>query len=409
MARGAKQRRAERSHHVMTLAIAFDGDSPPSEFRIFRAGENESSKGVFLFDDVAARAVMAAFERHGADLMIDLEHLSLESTVESRNFDPDARGWGRLAIRNGELWAVQVKWTPDGEARLREKRQRYISPAFEFDSETKRVTSLLNIAITALPATDRLAPLVAANAIEGTGDQAMTPEQFTTIAEALGLGPDANVEDVIATIAAMVKKVQDAANGTPPDDKAEGDAPPAMESAAVAAAPPVVAASKVRSAVRALTKLSGKRDVGEIVREVEAWRASHLQLEGERAKLAQDRALLEGSERRRLVGELVKLGAEIPATAWADLDSTKPAEPWASMGIDALRARVAKLAAAKGSPTEAPKPAPIVEDKGGAVVNVDGHQVQLSSSEVRACRDASAKIEDYAANKLIRMRANGAA
>jgi hypothetical protein len=182
-----------------------------------------------------------------------------------------------------------------------------------------------------------------------------------------------------------------------------------MESAAVAAAPPVVAASKVRSAVRALTKLSGKRDVGEIVREVEAWRASHLQLEGERAKLAQDRALLEGSERRRLVGELVKLGAEIPATAWADLDSTKPAEPWASMGIDALRARVAKLAAAKGSPTEAPKPAPIVEDKGGAVVNVDGHQVQLSSSEVRACRDASAKIEDYAANKLIRMRANGAA
>jgi hypothetical protein len=405
--RSRKQKPAGR--HVALSVIPLIGDAPPAEFRIFVAGENQTSKGVYLFDDIAAAAVMKAYAAHGCDVMIDLEHLSIADQDRSLNFDPDARGWCKLELRNGELWAAQVTWTPDGLIRLSEKRQRYMSPAFVVNDDD-RIIEVLNIAITAMPATHNLEPLVAASqrriqrlAFEAEGDQKMSPEQFAAIAEALGLGADANIEDVLATIAAMVKKVQDAANGT--ETPAEAAADPAV-AAAAEAVPVVAAASRLMAAARALVRLSGKKDVGAAVAEAEAWRASHIELEQGRAKLAQERALLENGERRRLVAELVKCGSESPGTAWADDSATKPAEPWASMPMDALRSRVVKLTKTKATPAAAgAKPAPVAADAGGQVVMVRGEAVELSAREVQTCAEMKAKLEDYAANKLIRARA----
>lgn len=143
-------------------SIELDGDSLPTEFRIFAAGVNDTSKGPSLFDADAAKAVMAAYQKHGVDLMIDLEHESLDETP-ARADSRDARGWAKLELRNGELWAVDVKWTPDGAERLRSKKQRYISPAFYQNEDTGRVEEVLNVAICAMPATHGIAPLVAAS------------------------------------------------------------------------------------------------------------------------------------------------------------------------------------------------------------------------------------------------------
>jgi len=132
----------------------------PCEFRLFKCGENETTKGVFIFDAEAAALVMAnAAERDGVEYPIDLEHLSLDT--DARNFDPDARGWFQLAIRNGELWAVNVRWTPDGQRRLSERTQRYVSPAFLTDDDG-RVTEIVNVALVAMPATHGTPALVAA-------------------------------------------------------------------------------------------------------------------------------------------------------------------------------------------------------------------------------------------------------
>lgn len=391
----------------MALTIAV-GETPPTEFRIFAAGKNTTTKGTFIFDEQAAREVMATYEAQGVDVMVDLEHLSLEHPSESRSFDPDARAWCKLEMRGGELWATQVVWTPDGLARLQNRTQRYISPAFIFDTETKRIEQLLNIGIVAMPATHNIAPLVAASAraqrLSGLGlegDPIMTPEQFGQIAELLGLGADANVEDVMAALAAVVKKVQDAANGTTTD--------PVGEAAPIAAsAPAVVAASRrVLAAARTISRLTGKADLSQGVVELEAWRKSHLELETSRAKLAQERHDLESSERRRLVGDMVKLGHETPATAWADEKGTEPAEPWASMDMAKLRDRVAKLSAgktkAKTGTTPTGKDSP--DDAGGQSFTVRGEVVTLSKSELEACTAANAKPEVFAANKLTRMRA----
>jgi phage I-like protein len=146
-----------------TLAVA-NGSEPPKEFRLFVSGWNDTENGKYLFDEVAAKATMAAYAKWGVELAIDLEHQMLDP-VASDPTARDARGWFKLELRDdGSLWAVNVRWTEDGAQRLSEKRQRYISPAFEVDPKTKRVVKIINAAITSIPATHDTPALVAASA-----------------------------------------------------------------------------------------------------------------------------------------------------------------------------------------------------------------------------------------------------
>jgi len=143
-------------------------DAPlPAEFVLFRAGENPTSKGVFLFDAEAAKAVMAQYALEGVEHMIDLEHDSLDQGVRAHRADAaDALGWYELAMRGGDLWAVNVRWNPEGERRLRNKTQRYISPAFTvevLEGGIERVVSVANVALCARPATYDAPALVAAS------------------------------------------------------------------------------------------------------------------------------------------------------------------------------------------------------------------------------------------------------
>lgn len=367
---------------VLRLSIAI-GEEPPNEFRIFVAGWNETENGRVLFDLLAARDVMAAYKKHGVDRMIDLEHLSLEDPQKSVNFDPDARGWAKLELRaDGSLWAVNVKWTPDGDQRLRDKRQRYVSPAFMADRNTKRVTKVLNIAITAMPATHQTPELMTAAA--EYGDQPMDP----ALLELLGLGADATLEDVIASVGALKKKMGEALG----DGPAEAEAPPAdapadmPEAMAEEPPPPPEEDPKKAETVAAtarLTRLSGKASLGEAVREVEVWRASHVALETERAKLTKERDALEAGERRSLVAQLVKLGVEIPATAWLDDKAQRPSKRLTAEPIEDLRDRVTKLSVARGGRMPAAPEAPITA-------------AGLSARELEMCRTKKIDPAKYA-------------
>ncbi len=142
----------------------------------------EGTDGVFHFTERSAAAVMSAYQKHGADLIVDLAH---ESLHEAKRADShDARGWFKLEVRGGELWAVDVKWTPDGARRLAEKTQRYISPAFGVDAKTNEITDLVNVGLVAMPATEHAPALVAARVRTGTR---MTDEQKATCIAALAL------------------------------------------------------------------------------------------------------------------------------------------------------------------------------------------------------------------------------
>jgi phage I-like protein len=183
---------------LLTLAIALtDSKEPPAAFQIFALGETPTSKGTLLFDAEAATQVMAAFQAQGNELSIDYEHQSLT--------DPPVRApaaaWFGLEVRADGLWAVNVRWTPDADAHLRAGEYRYFSPAVELDSDTGRVLRLINLALTNLPATRSMKPLVAAK------DQPQEPS-MKTLLTAMGLKDTASEAEALSAFGQLTGRFQ---------------------------------------------------------------------------------------------------------------------------------------------------------------------------------------------------------
>jgi phage I-like protein len=400
----------KKNHTTRLLAVPFGADGTlPTEFRLFVSGWNETENGRFLFDEAAAKSVMAASEKWGVDLAIDLEHQMLDGAAT----DPtarDARGWFRLELRaDGSLWATDVKWTPDGAARLSEKRQRYISPAFEVDPESQRVTKIINAAITSIPATHHTPALVAAS-VAKLGACMLNPEAVKKALEALKNG------DSEAALALLEEMIAAAASGGE-----EPAADPAMAENAAPAADPAEDPAKdeekaaVVAATSKLVRLTGKTSIVAAVEETEIWRTSHLELETERQKLAAERATLEAAERRRLCASLVTEAGQAPAMVWADpvAKDGKPKEYLSAMPIEHLRSFVAdaiKSSAGKGKvPTPpASRQAGSPEASGADQEFVTEHgPVIITSRERKFCEDAKTDIKVYAANKAYRNKSSG--
>ncbi len=267
--------------HAITLAAP---KAPPTSFRLFRAGKNETSKGVFVFDAIAAQSVMAKFRKAGVDLPIDLEHESLGAAKRTDSLD--ARGWFRLEVRNGELWATGVSWTSDGARRLRERTQRYISPAFAVDKDD-RVTEVINCALVAMPATYEAAPLAASRfgarnseviATRLTHEQAdrlracagrwgIKPGEYLRmlaseaadddqkaleeIAKILGLDPDDDPADVLEALRVIVERI-DAGSLDPLTESADPKPVPLRKASPKI---PAATARRLLAAVRALRRM----------------------------------------------------------------------------------------------------------------------------------------------------------
>ena len=405
-----------------TIDVAVDGEAPPTEFRLFRAGENETTKGTFIFDAEAASAVMAAAaQRDGVDYPIDLEHLSLEST-DSRGFDPDARGWFQLAVRNGELWAVNVRWTPDGQRRLSERTQRYVSPAFTVDDDN-RVTEIVNVALVAMPATHGTPALVAANrrshapmsktakdiktqlavrvalarqkitklADGDTGGDSAPSGKFAAVqaaangaSEALAAlesvtGVDEAMGALDAALAA-VKAFEDAAAAM---GSASTDAPETevAEDPALAAADPTDEEKKMSRAERA---------------ELIALRRRFAAAE-EEAKI--QRLAIEMQRRQGLESELVKLGVQTPATV----------KLLGALSVDDLEKMVAPF---RGKPPAGllsritPPSSPSTGDGSKEFVTRFG-TVTLTANQLAECERAGAKPEIFAEHAARRTVSKG--
>lgn len=172
---------------VITLSLG-DGPELPTEFRLFKAGVNETAKGPIIFDSKAAKTVMAHYKAQGVEIMIDLNHDSLEELPLAMRTDAsDARGWFQLELRGGELWATNVRWTPDGAERLKSRKQRYISPAFTHETiegqKSRRVVALVNAALCAMPATHGATPLVATLEARVRGAQYLAKVRMTSSAK----------------------------------------------------------------------------------------------------------------------------------------------------------------------------------------------------------------------------------
>jgi phage I-like protein len=131
----------------------------PTEFLIFAFGHTKTLNGDYDFDKEAANTVVDNAKKYGNKLTLDYEHQALNS--EQNGQPAPAAGRFDLELRGDGLYAVNVQWTPRAAEFLRNKEYLYYSPAFIPDKQG-RPKRLLNIALTNIPATEQMEPLVAA-------------------------------------------------------------------------------------------------------------------------------------------------------------------------------------------------------------------------------------------------------
>lgn len=199
-----------------------------------------------------------------------------------------------------------------------------------------------------------------------------TPEQIKAALEALTSG------DGKAAIEILEQLLVAAASGgsaepPPPADagatSSNAEPPPADD--------PNKPAAEMAAMARAVCELLGKATAGEALEAVRAMKTTA-------DKVESDRGLLEASERRGLVAELVKLGVEFPATAWQDPEKTGadllPVERLAAEPLADIRKRVSliKTSRAARSPAGATPPSSDGKTEPGQLTESDLTADELS-------------------------------
>lgn len=214
----------------------------------------------------------------------------------------------------------------------------------------------------------------------------MDPELIKALLDALTADdPEAIKAAATALLAALAAPGSGSAEPPPEADPLAADPEPAPE-------------AKL-AALKALRALTGCSSLGEAVEALKAWKAA-------RDQDATNAAALEETSRAELVGELVKLGYETPATAWEDAEKKKPAAHLAALSVPALRARVAAFKtapkAAPGFKPPAAHAATTPAPSGARTVTLsDGSTVVVSAAEIDACKKRNMSVEDFAARKAV--------
>lgn len=306
------------SKHRLSLELAKGGD-PPAEFRIFAQGENDTVKGKFLFDEKSAKSVFAAASDWNNKFSLDYEHDAVNPLLGGPK---PAAGWFEIELREGALWAINVEWTPRASDMLRAREYRYVSPAFEAD-ESLRVTELVNVALTNLPATKAMTPLVASKDTTMTDEKKLAADADATEApvKTLFAADDAVSVGERTGVVAEVKSGE-FVSVTFDDDKSSGWFP--AESVAGGSAPEAEATSQVLNVL-------GAKSLPQALGLIAAGKAALEELTKLRAEKASEKAAADKAAVDRERNELI-----IKLTA--DKKLTPALKQWAlSVEMDALR------------------------------------------------------------------------
>lgn len=213
-------------------AIAFDGferaeaDGPPTAFRIWRAGDNETDHCPTVFTERSAQLLLEQQERRGNRFSVDVNHLSLDPSAPLEN--QRAVGWFDIEVRNGELWAINVEWTDTVRDGLTKSppEWRYHSPAYDVDKATGEVLSLTNLALTNNPATWSVTALATC----GAPNRETPRMKFEDVKAAFDGADDDKKAAAWKAIAAAMASGGTKAEGEEPEKK-EGEEPEAKKDA----------------------------------------------------------------------------------------------------------------------------------------------------------------------------------
>lgn len=288
-----------------------DSTDVPTEFVLLKAGINPCEGGDLIFDDAAAKSVMSRYTARGLDLTADYEHQSIqrppiEAPASAKRWVPE--------VRNGELVASSIAWTPRAARMIADGEYRYWSIACLVDAKTKRVQEILNFGLTNLPAANHLTPLKAASIPSGALRQ---ENDMKTVLVALGLSAELE------------------------------------ESAAV------VEASRLADFKRDVLALTSKTTIGDAIGALTAMKSAHEQVTALSAQLAK----LEGEKAQAEIKSLLDAASierKVAPAKRAEL------ETFASKhGLDALRVCLSMMAPLTEAPAAAQE-APVGVDDSDA-------------------------------------------
>lgn len=298
---GAKAVALERHEGLVTVplfgngegaeALAFGPDppataafAPPLAVRLFKYGDNPTTKRLFRLD-AGARKCMEAAQNYGNEYPFDFCHAMFQPRPGVPPDENDkAAGWFKLEARGDGLYAAVTHWSKRALALMQDKEFRFTSPTF-LATEDGEVVEILNCALTNTPATCHLPPLVAHQHDNADGAPAPpAPEPASPAPEdapmkgviaMLGLGAEASEGEAVAALTKINSQLEAA--------RAEGAR--------------VFEALGAKSAAEALGKVEGLKQAA---------------AEGEKAKgdlaaaLERDAARVEGEKRARVKALLDK-------------------------------------------------------------------------------------------------------
>ena len=201
-------------HHPRKPIRLSSGTEPPDAFRLFPLGTVETTKGTFYLTPADAAACVERHRGYGNDLSVDFGH----GVFNEHEAPQMAAGWIRdLEVRADGLWAAGVTWTERAAAMIRAREQRYFSPAFMTDEEG-HIVEILNVALTLMPATHNLTPLVASRARSGRPTAPTTLSKRTTSMEEKYVSAEE-----LKALAAEIDKMAEAEDGEKASLKALAD------------------------------------------------------------------------------------------------------------------------------------------------------------------------------------------
>ena len=144
--------------------------TPPKEITLLKAGVNESDYGPITFDEKAAEMVLAADKAKGNPLYFDINHGMAVPKEQRTREQGEAAGSFKLAVRDGNLVAIDCEWNGAGAKSINERLYNLFSPFFAWESDENgvvRPTQVLNCALVNMAGLDHIEPIAAEADLKG--------------------------------------------------------------------------------------------------------------------------------------------------------------------------------------------------------------------------------------------------
>ena len=171
-----------------------DVGGAPEVISVLPFGHVVSQKGEFDVDEESLAAMKEQIAQRGVDLVVDYEHQTLTGERAP------AAGWVKeLFAEDGHIKA-RVEWTIPAKQYLENKEYRYLSPVITVRKSDNKATGLHSLALTNTPAIAGMTPIVNSSTFQG-GETNMN-ELIKKLAAALGLGEDADEEQILTALSA---------------------------------------------------------------------------------------------------------------------------------------------------------------------------------------------------------------